>query len=400
MYCLRPYRVLFLLPLRMENHTDMNYYFDKEFFASRGISTVELKSRDGQSRVLVVPDFQGRVMTSTTGGYEGKSFGWINYKAIASEEVNPQFNPYGGEERFWIGPEGGPFSYYFKEGDEQTYANWDVPKFIDTEPFHLDANDSAQASFHRKVSVRNASGFQFEMKLGRTVTLLDAEETCGLFGLDKLGDSVKILCYRTSNSISNEGNFAWTAETGMPSVWILGCFNPTPTTTVFIPFNKSAKKSVNDEYFGKVPSDRLTVGDGVIFFRIDGEYRAKIGLPADSAMGLCGSYDSKGHVLTILKYNQPEGDCDYVNGQWGHQDDPFHGDVINSYNDGPTETGTVMGPFYEVETSSPAAALAPGGTLVHEQYTCHIEGDELDLAQIVRTVFGLDLDAVKNAFNK
>ena len=72
--------------------------------------------------------------------------------------------------------------------------------------------------------------------------------------------------------------------------------------------------------------------------------------------------------------------------------------MINSYNDGPTETGTVMGPFYEIETSSPAATLKPGQALTHTQYTMHIEGDEAVLAGIVRQVFGVELDKVAQMF--
>ena len=102
--------------------------------------------------------------------------------------------------------------------------------------------------------------------------------------------------------------------------------------------------------------------------------------------------------MNILKFNIPEGDADYVNGQWGDQEDPFCGDVINSYNDGPTETGYVQGPFYEIETSSPGAALAPGQSLTHTQYTIHIEGDENDLAQIAKAVFGADLNEISKAF--
>ena len=73
------------------------YGYDLKYLADKGFETVELKSADGQ----------GRVMTSTTGGDEGASYGWINYKFIEAGEVSSQFNPYGGEERFWIGPEGG-----------------------------------------------------------------------------------------------------------------------------------------------------------------------------------------------------------------------------------------------------------------------------------------------------
>ena len=72
--------------------------------------------------------------------------------------------------------------------------------------------------------------------------------------------------------------------------------------------------------------------------------------------------------------------------------------VLNSYNDGPTETGVVMGPFYEIETSSPGAALAPGASLTHTQYTFHLEGSREDLARIVKTVFGADLDEIITKF--
>jgi hypothetical protein len=47
---------------------------------------------------------------------------------------------FGGKERFWIGPEGGPFSWYFKPGVEQVYANWDVPAFIDSDAFEVESS--------------------------------------------------------------------------------------------------------------------------------------------------------------------------------------------------------------------------------------------------------------------
>ncbi|MCK7536057.1 MAG: hypothetical protein MZV63_36265 [Marinilabiliales bacterium] len=52
-------------------------------------------------------------MTSSVNGSAGVSFGWINYKHIESGKLSTQFNPFGGEERIWFGPEGGPFSIYF-----------------------------------------------------------------------------------------------------------------------------------------------------------------------------------------------------------------------------------------------------------------------------------------------
>jgi len=38
-------------------------------------------------------------------GAHGFSFGWINRELIASGKAMPHINPYGGEERLWLGPE-------------------------------------------------------------------------------------------------------------------------------------------------------------------------------------------------------------------------------------------------------------------------------------------------------
>ena len=374
------------------------YGYDLAYLSGKGIKVEELKSPDGKSKLMVVPAWQGRVMTSTTDGDGGASYGWINYRFIDAGEVSAQFNPFGGEERFWIGPEGGPFSWYFGEGQEQVYANWKVPAAIDTDTYETESVSDRKIVFVKDFRARNASGNDFSIGVRRTVALLGKEEIRKLLGVN-IPEALKSIGYTTENTLTNKGESAWTKETGMPSVWLLGTFNPTPTTTVFIPYNKDfGGRIVNDEYFGKVPSDRLLVEDGMIYFKIDGEYRAKIGLPSGSAKDICGSYDSEAGVLNILKYTVPDGEADYVNGQWGPQDDPFSGDVINSYNDGPTETGVVMGPFYEIETSSPGAALGKGESLTHVQSTIHIQGPKDLLSPIARELFGVDLDKISSVF--
>ena len=66
----------------------------------------------------------------------GPSFGWVNYKAF-SAEVNAHMNAYGGENRFWLGPEGGKFSLFFKPDSEMVIKNWKTPPPIDTESWHV-----------------------------------------------------------------------------------------------------------------------------------------------------------------------------------------------------------------------------------------------------------------------
>ena len=48
--------------------------------------------------------------------------------------------------------------------------------------------------------------------------------------------------YETDNQIKNVGDAAWTPETGLLSIWMLGMYNPSPETTVVIPFKKGGAK--------------------------------------------------------------------------------------------------------------------------------------------------------------
>jgi len=374
------------------------YGYDKAFFDKQNIEFLELKSTDGMSRVLVVPAYQGRVMTSSAGGGEGMSYGWINHSFIESGKVDPQFNVYGGEERFWLGPEGGPYSIYFEPWAAQVYENWKVPPVIDTDPFQIEQHDDRMVKFSKEAVLRNASGTQFRIGIRRTVSLLGKEEAASLFQIDHPGQ-VKLVAYQTENELINMGDEQWTRENGLLSIWLLSMFNPSPGTTVFIPYNQDAEGVVvNDDYFGKVPADRLIVDSSMVYFRIDGKYRSKIGIPPGRAKPLCGSFDPQNSVLTLLWCSLPDEPQRYVNSSWGEQDDPYSGDVINSYNDGPVEDGTIMGPFYEIETSSPAAALKPHASITHTQRIAHIEGEKEELDRIVRTLFGIKLREIENKF--
>jgi hypothetical protein len=179
-------------------------------------------------------------------------------------------------------------------------------------------------------------------------------------------------------------------------------FNPSPATTIVVPIKPGPEselgKPVIDDYFGKVPADRLIVKEKVAFFCGDGKYRSKIGINPKRCRPVMGSYDADNKVLTVVQYSYKQGTTDYVNSQWKLQDQPFAGDVANSYNDGPNELGKIMGPFYELESSSPAAALRPKKSLQHVHRTIHLQGSEADLDQIAQATFGVSLDEIKAAF--
>ncbi len=374
------------------------YGYDVAFFAENNIKTIELKDPESKACVLLIPDYQGRVMTSTANGKSGNSFGWINYDLIESGEENSQFNPFGGEERFWLGPEGGPFSIYFKEGKEQVFTNWVVPPAIDTESYEVKELTEKSVAFVKKAVLKNAAGSEFNIAINRTVSLLSPADLSEFLDVP-IPPSLNVVAYQSENTITNVGENGWAKEEGLLSIWMLCMFNPSPTTTVFIPYKTIGEGViVNDDYFGKVPSDRLKVEEGTVYFKIDGQFRSKIGLPPNRAKELCGSYDSDKKILTLLWCSLPNEPMEYVNSKWGDQENPYAGDVINSYNDGPVEDGSVMGPFYEIETSSPAAELLPNESLTHTQRVAHIQGDEAELGEIVKTLFNLNIKDIALKF--
>ena len=138
----------------------------------------------------------------------------------------------------------------------------------------------------------------------------------------------------------------------------------------------------------------MGVKDGVIYFRADARYRSKIGVAPQRALPIAGSYDSGKQALTLVQYNQPADTTDYVNSLWKIQDQPFAGDVVNAYTDGPNDEGKTLGNFYEMETSSNAVELRPGQTIEHVHRTIHINGDETRLDAIAHKVLGVHLNNV------
>ncbi len=353
-------------------------------------------------QIVVAPEYQGRVLTSTVGGEHAPSFGWLGRAAISSHARQPHMNVFGGEDRFWLGPEGGQFALYFKKGDPFDLAHWQVPEGFDWGPWDVVTQAAAGVQFRKRLSLRNYSDTPVEIEVNRTVRLLAHTDILTALGIAP-APAVRAVAFESWNAVKNTGTVAWRPETGLVSTWILGMFNPSPSTTIAIPYVQGPETTlgpvVNDAYFGKVPADRLIVAPSVVLFRGDGQFRSKIGLSPGRAMAVAGSYDAAGHVLTLVQYTRPAGATRYVNSMWAIQQNPYGGDVINSYNDGPPAPGAApLGPFYELETSSPALDLAPSGEHVHVHRTIHLVGPEADLDAVAREVLKVSLAEIAGAF--
>ena len=375
---------------------------DLSFLKNHLKDLVVLSDKSGSVQVAVAPSLQGRVLTSTSDGEDGLSFGWVNRDLISSGKTQKHINAYGGEDRFWIGPEGGQFSVFFAPGVPFDLEHWFTPASLDTESFPVVKKGADYVRFKRGIEMENYSKTKFDVEVTREIHLLDKKKQAAVLGL-RPASSVKTVAFESVNTIKNTGKRAWRKTGGLPSIWILGMMNATSSNTVVVPYKTGEESKlgpiVHDAYFGKVPANRLAVKDGKIYFKGDGAYRSKIGVPPARCKPFLGSYDSAKGVLTVVQFTLPKNAKDYVNSQWVLQKDPYGGDVSNSYNDGPPKPGAKqLGKFYELESSSPALALSPGQSATHRHRTFHFQGPKEELDRISKALLGAGLDEIKGAF--
>ncbi len=370
--------------------------FEKDLVFLQKYDSALLVLSQGDAHVIVSAKYQAKVFTSTPG--DGASYGWINYK-LFDAEPDPHMNAFGGENRIWVGPEGGPYSLFFPPRFVMNFGNWRIPAPFDTEPWQLLSSSDTTATLKKDMQLLNYAGTQLSMTIDRTIQLLNKTATEKLLGTS-IDNDLKTVGYLTKNSLTNTGSFAWNDSTGVPCIWILDMFPPSPNTTVIIPYKKdSTNHPVNTGYFGEIPNNRISYANNTIFFKADGQLRSKLGVLPHAAKNVAGSYDADKKILTITIFDIHPAEK-YLNQEWDDKKPPFSGDAVNAYNDGPLEDGRQLGPFYELESVSPAAFLAPGQSLTHNHSVFHFSGDEKALDLICFKTLGVSLEQVKNVFKK
>ena len=190
---------------------------------------------------------------------------------------------------------------------------------------------------------------------------------------------------------------------GLVSLWVLCMFNAGPQAVILVPYRSGDEDElgpvVRSDYFGIVPPDRLKVTPEAILLRADAHWRSKIGVSPARAKPVLGAIDFQAGVLTLASLTLPEDPqkAIYLNSKFGkHQDNPFKGDCVNSYNDGPLKPGQKgLGPFFELESLSPAAVLQTGQSLSHRHRTVHVLASPEILAELAREALGVDLEKVR-----
>ena len=205
-------------------------------FVSSFSPLIVLSDPSSRAMIAVSSSMQGRVLTSSADGWNGRSFGWVNRKLIASRRIQQHINAFGGEDRVWIGPEGGQFSVFFAPNQPFDLAHWFTPAALDSEPFVLVNKSRTSLEFRKAFTLTNYSSTKFNVQIDRQVRILSNEAIWKDLRLPPLS-GVKVVGFESINKLTNVGTHTWERKTGLLSLWDLGQFQASPAATITIPIH-------------------------------------------------------------------------------------------------------------------------------------------------------------------
>ena len=83
-----------------------------------------------------------------------RASGGLAVRRLPQAPRQAHMNVFGGEDRFWLGPEGGQMRCYFKQGDAFDLNHWQVPEPIDWGGWDIASQSASAARFHKRMTLR------------------------------------------------------------------------------------------------------------------------------------------------------------------------------------------------------------------------------------------------------
>lgn len=360
-----------------KNIPEKNYQYYCTLFNNK--TAFELTNNSGDSRVLVSPFYQGRILTSSYNNIEGLSNGWINENALTDTTKS-----IGGEERLWIGPLGSQFSFYFQQIQPLHDDNWKVPATIDAEPYKVIYKSNSNVELYKTMQLTNYIGTTFNIEINRNISILSKENIQKNLNIE-VDNSTKFVAFETKHKLKNIDTVTWKKHTGLAGLWSAGMY-PGDDSVVIIPLKNNGTKHNVLTYLAPIDSTRFIVKNNTVLFKTDGQYRSKIGIPPQFAPAVYGCYSKLNNKLTIIQYKK-ETDSLYSNSQVSIQDTPYKGEAIPIYNNGSD--------FFELESNAPLKVLKPNETTTHWQRVYHFNASKNTLNKLSKKLLGFDLNSAK-----
>ena len=331
-------------------------YHDALNYLARKTPVIELYDQLG-GRVAVCPDWNGKVLTSTNGGLDGDSFGFINVHAIDTE----CFEDFGGEDQWTFSPL--IYSFAVESIKENRIVLQQIRQMAD------------------------ANGMPAELHVTRTISLLSRSQAGTLFG-DAVADALK------QSDVSDVGFYTENTVRSQEKAYVAsrqrGMFNASPHTAVIVsmpPVSFTPEPfAVGIDYLGGAPHGRVRYLAQTLLIRTDGQKRCQVTMPFAAAPPVFGAIELRSGTLTLWTFDLPEGSSE-------------ENDVIRIYNPGLSQGLSHGGEpglaaYYEVNCFSAVRELQPEHPLTSSRYTVHINADNSTLDGIIQQTFGVSLTGI------
>ena len=328
----------------MSYHDALNYLVQRT-------SVIELYDQFG-GRVAVCPEWNGRVMSSTNGGLEGDSFGFIGVQAIETGCVED----FGGEDQWTLSP---------------LIYSFDIESIKDNKTI-----------LQRSLRMADANGVPVELHLTRTMTLLSRNQAGAMFDsaiADVLEQSeVSVVGFHSENTVrTQERAYVGSRKRGM--------FHASPHSAVIVPASPASFTqepfSVDIDYLGGAPHGRVWHLPDTLLIRADGQKRCQVTMPFSTAPPIFGAVELRSGTLTLWTFELP--------------DDPEEGDAVRIYNPGHLHGDELdWAAYYEMNCFAAARELQPEQPLTFCQCTLHINADNALLDGLIQEIFGISLEQI------
>ncbi|WP_158970658.1 DUF6786 family protein [Paraglaciecola sp. L3A3] len=352
-------------------------------------SPIILKSKDQQSQLVLSAQHQGRVLTSTATGVKGLSNAWLDKKALQNKTGNV-----GGEDRTWIAPIGSKFSLFYPAGKEIKSENWQVPTALNEKNYSVVLANNKTVHFQKNLQLINHQNSQFSVQLDRKITLLNKPEIEQHLNI-QLPKAVNQVAYSSDTELTNLGD-NWHVDKGLITLWSMAMLQGSDDNISM--FTITPEQAPAQSYLYDLYGDRLISKEHLIFYKTDGKYRSKIGIPVAISGNLILSYSPSLKRLTVIKFTLNK-QAAYPISLEQENTNGIKGDVTNAYNHGNMDGSLLANSaFFELESSAPMRALKTNESVSHTQQVFHFVGQVHLLDLIAKQLVGIKVSETDNIF--
>jgi hypothetical protein len=313
------------------------------------------------TRVAVVPQLLGAVMTSCPSLENGDSFGFVGYNAIERDSSLQSENPNSVNVPH---DDGGIDLLELVNGRPKGSSSGPGQMVVRPTPASKGsaAGEETRFQFEADGEISGDPAFPRPFHLERVVQILNKGTVATILGTP-VSSTIRSVAVRTSNLLRNTGKQPWDAERGWVGLRLRGSVKPAGGQILVVPVPEASRPP----QLAPGSGDSCSYRDGTAFLKSSGSLDAGNDLFESRADHLVGLYDATRGILTFVQIK-------------------------------PATAAGVE--FDHADRLPPPVPIAPGETIEQTRTTIHFEGGRSELDQIARQVLGVSLAEIETAFSK